>query len=93
MLVNLYSTSSYTSDTAPSVRKSLAKLIRAHSALEKAKVEFDNAIQVRYGISLQEAADSDLDAIIEIADYGMACDIKNLDDAMGKSGYEVYRRA
>lgn len=77
--------------TGPAVTKSVKKLSRIHAQLEKAQAEFDEAIQARYGISLHEAGERDVEDLVEISDYGMQLNLSELDDKMIYNGYEVHR--
>ena len=76
--------------TGPDVTKAIKKLNRIHGQLEKAQVEFDDAIQARYGLTMHEAGDRDIEVMVEISDYGMNCTLRELDDRMIGHGYLVH---
>lgn len=76
--------------TGPAVVKASKKLARIHWQLQKAQAEFNEAVQARYGLTVNDAADQDL-GLIQISDYGMDCNLSELDDEMIQNGYEVRR--
>jgi hypothetical protein len=77
--------------TGPPVTKAIKKLNRIHAQLEKAQAEFDEAVQARYGLTLSEAGDRDIECLVEVSDYGMDITISELDTRMTYYGYEVRR--
>jgi hypothetical protein len=77
--------------TGPQVTKAIKKLNRIHAQLEKAQAEFDDAIQARYGLTMSEAGDRDIECLVEVSDYGMDITLCELDDQMIHNNYEVRR--
>ena len=76
--------------TATALRRSVNRLNKLHEQMDEARESYSNAIQARYGVTLDDASECDYDILIEFAYYGgCSLNLAKLDEEMKEYELEV----